>query len=220
MQPLEIQNVIKELTRRVIALSDSRGGITPGIATESNSVQVAIVNDKVISTQQLNELPHGFTIIQVDGKSLITPAAADWLRERKIDVQRGDVQEIGEVHNLGSERNKWVCLVIESVKSDDLVDRFESFDCILKVSKRCMEAIDNGNRVILVADSVSAALISLNRNKKLRAIEVRHVHELRKNANQTYANIFVLSRESLPLTKLINQIQRVPENSGSPPHWL
>ena len=86
MQPLEIQNVIEEVTRRVIALTDSQSGNTSGIASESNNAQVAVVDDKVISTQQLNDLPHGLTVIQVDGKSLITPAAADWLRERNIDV--------------------------------------------------------------------------------------------------------------------------------------
>jgi len=220
MQPLEIQNVIDEVTRRVIALSDSQSGNTFGIASGSNNAQVAVVVDKVISTQQLDDLPHGLTVIQVDSKSLITPAAADWLRERNIDVQRGDTHSSGENQNIDNERNKWVRLIVGSDECSDSTDGSESFDCIVKASRRCTQAIDNGNRVILVTDSASVALISLNRNKKLRAIEVSHVKELRKNANATYANIFVVSRESVQPTRLIEQIQLVPRNTGSPPQWL
>jgi hypothetical protein len=220
MQPLEIQNVIEEVTRRVIALSDSQSGNTSGTASESNIAELALVDDKVISTQQLNDLPHGLTVIQIDCKSLITPAAADWLRERNIDVQRVDVEAIAESPSMDSGRNKWVCLTVESVESGESADGAESFDCIVKASRRCAEAIDNGNRVVLVTDSASVALISLNRNKKMRAIEVRHVKELRKNTNATYANIFVVSRESVPVTRLIKQIQLVPGNTGSPPQWL
>ncbi len=220
MQPLEIQNVIEEVTRRVIALSDSQSGNTFGIASGSNNAQVAVVDDKVISTQQLNDLPHGLTVIQVDSKSLITPAAADWLRDRNIDVQRVDTHSSGENQNIDNERNKWVRLTVGSSECSDSTDGSESFDCIVKASRRCTEAIDNGKRVILVTDSASVALISLNRNKKLRAIEVSHVKELRKNANATYANIFVVSRESVQPTRLIEQIQLVPRNTGSPPQWL
>ena len=220
MQPLEIQNVIEEVTRRVIALTDSQSGNTSGLASESNNTQVAVVDDKVISTQQLNDLPHGLTVIQVDGKSLITPAAADWLRERNIDVQRVDTQSNGENQNIDNERNKWVRLTVGSAECSDSTDGSESFDCIVKASRRCTEAIDNGNRVILVTDSASVALILLNRNKNLRAIEVSHVTELRKNANATYANIFVVSRGSVQPTRLIDQIQLVPRNTGSPPQWL
>ena len=220
MQPLEIKNVIEEVTRRVIALTDSQSGNTSGIASESNNAQVAVVDDKVISTQQLNDLPHGLTVIQIDGKSLITPAAADWLRERNIDVQRVDTHSMGVNQNIDNERNKWVRLTVGSAECSDSTDGSESFDCIVKASSRCTEAIDNGNRVILVTDSVSVALISLNRNKKLRAIAVSHVKELRKNAKATYANIFVVSRESVQATRLIEQIELVPRNTGSPPQWL
>jgi len=220
MQPLEIQNVIEEVTRRVIALSDSQSGNTSGIASGSNSAQVAVVDDRVVSTQQLNDLPHGLTVIQVDSKSLITPAAADWLRERNIDLQRVDMHCIGENQNIDNERNKWVRLTVGSAECSDSTDGSESFDCIVKASRRCTEAIDNGNRVILVTDSASVALISLNRNKKLRAIQVSYVKELRKNATATYANIFVVSRESVQPSRLIEQIELVPRNTVSPPTWL
>lgn len=220
MQPLEIKNVIEEVTRRVIALSDSQSSSSSAPTTEVGGDRIVQIDDKVISTQQLNDLPHSLTVIQVDGKSLITPAAADWLRERNIDVQRVDTQSIGENQNIDNERNKWVRLTVGSAECSDSTDGSESFDCIVKASRRCTEAIDNGNRVILVTDSASVALISLNRNKKLRAIEVSHVKELRKNAKATYANIFVVSRESVQPTRLIDQIELVPRNTGSPPQWL
>jgi hypothetical protein len=220
MRPLEIQNVIEEVTRRVIALTASQSGNTSGIASESNKSQVAVVDDKVISTQQLNDLPHGLKVIQIDGKSLITPAAADWLRERNIDVQRVDTRSIGENQNIDNERNKWVRLNVGSAECSDSTDGSELFDCIVKASSRCTEAIDNGNRVILLTDSVSVALIALNRNKKMRAIGVSDVKELRKNANATYANIFVVSRESAQPSRLIQQIELVPRNTVSPPQWL
>jgi hypothetical protein len=220
MKPLEIQNVIEEVTRRVIALSDSQSSSSSALTTEADDARIVQIDDKVISTQQLIDLPQGVATIQVPFKSLITPAAADWLRERNIDVQRVDTHSIGENQNLDNERNKWVRLTVGSAECNDSTDGSESFDCIAKASSRCTEAIDNGNRVILVTDSVPVALISLNRNQQLRAIEASHVKELRKHAKVTYANIFVVSRESVQHTRLIEQIELVPRNTGSPPQWL
>ena len=215
MKPLEIQNVIEEVTRRVIALSDSACGDVDGDVTGIKVPEIPVLGDKVISTQQLNDLPDGLTRIQVDCKSLITPAAADWLSEQKIDVQRVDGPAIGNSPNAVNGQYGWIYLTMGSAKAGS-----ESFDCIVKASRRCDEAIDNGDRVVLVTDSTSVALIALNRNQKLRAIEVRHVDELRKDANTTYANVFVVCKKSHQSVRLINQIKLVPQHIGSPPEWL
>ncbi|MCS5632344.1 MAG: hypothetical protein NZ744_16020 [Pirellulaceae bacterium] len=215
MKPLEIQNVIEEVTRRVIALSDSAFGDVDGDVTGVKVPEIPVLGDKVISTQQLNDLPDGLTRIQVDCKSLITPAAADWLSEQKIDVQRVDVPATGESPNAVNGQNRWICLTMGSAMAG-----FESFDCIVKASRRCDEAINNGDLVVLVTDSTSVALIALNRNQKLRAIEVRHINELQKGAIATYANVFVVCKKSHQTARLINQIKLVPQYIGSPPDWL
>ena len=214
MKPLEIQNVIEEVTRRVIALSDSTSSITVDDETESERTEITVLGDKVISTQQLNELPDGLTVIQVDSKSLITPAAADWLSEQNIDVQRVDLTAIGQSPNAINGQSKWICISMGSATAG-----LESFDCIVKASSRCGEAIENGDRVVLVTDSTSVALIALNRNQNSRAIEVRDANELRKDANTTCANIFVVCKNSHS-ARLIKQIKLVPQHTGSPPEWL
>lgn len=214
MKPLEIQNVIEEVTRRVIALSDSTSSITVDDETESEHTEITVLGDKVISTQQLNELPDGLTVIQVDSKSLITPAAADWLSEQNIDVQRVDLTAIGQSPNAINGQSKWICISMGSATAG-----LESFDCIVKASSRCGEAIENGDRVVLVTDSTSVALIALNRNQNSRAIEVRDANELRKDANTTCANIFVVCKNSHS-ARLIKQIKLVPQHTGSPPEWL
>jgi hypothetical protein len=215
MKPLEIQNVIEEVTRRVIALSDSTLGNTIGGKTVAQNTEITVVGDKVISTQQLKDLPDGLAVIQIDSKSLITPAAADWLREHNIDVQRITVQATGEASKTVNARNKWVCLTLGSAAAGS-----ESFNCIVKASKRCDEAISDGDRVVLVTDTASVALIALNRNPKLRAIEVRHVHELQKDANTTCANVFVVRKNSHQSARFINQIKLVAQHNGSLPDWL
>jgi hypothetical protein len=220
MQPLEIQNVIEEVTRRVIALSDSQSSNESAVATESKDAGIAQVDDKVISTQQLNDLPQGLTAIQVTAKSLITPAAADWLREQNIDVLRVDAQANGGDQNIDCGPDKWVRVTVGLAESVDLIDGSESFDCIVKAAGRCAEAIDNGERVVLVTDAVSLALISLNRNQKLRAIEVRHTSDLHKDADATCANIFVVDRQASQSTRLIKKIQLVATKTDSPPQWL
>jgi len=214
MKPLEIQNVIEEVTRRVIALSDSTSSITVDDETESERTEITVLGDKVISTQQLNELPDGLTVIQVDSKSLITPAAADWLSEQNIDVRRVDMTAIGQSPNAINGQSKWICISMGSATAG-----LESFDCIVKAASRCGEAIENGARVVLVTDSTSVALIALNRNQNSRAIEVRDVNELRKDANTTCANIFVVGKNSQS-ARLIKQIKLVPLHTGSPPEWL
>ena len=215
MKPSELQNVIEEVTRRVIALSDSAVDNIDGDATQVKGREISVLGDKVISTQQLNDLPDGLTQIQVDYKSLITPAAADWLSEQNIDVQRVDVPTTGESANARNGGNRWVCLTMGSATAGS-----ESFDCIVKASRRCEEAINNGDRVVLITDASSVALIALNRNQKLRAIEVRHVDELRKDTNTTYANVFVVCKKSPHYARLINQIKLVPQHTSSPPEWL
>ena len=215
MEPSEIQNVIEEVTRRVIALSDSAFDNIDGDVIEGKGREIPMLGDKVVSTQQLSDLPDGLTEIQVDYKSLITPAAVDWLSEQNIDVQRVDVPTTGDARNAVNRRNGWICLAMDSAAAG-----FESFDCIVMASRRCHEAINNGDRVVLVTDSTSVALIALNRNQKVRAIEVRHVDELRKDTNTTYANVFVVCKKSPHYARLINQIKLVPQHTSSPPEWL
>ena len=215
MQPLEIKNVIEEVTRRVIALSNSTCDNTVGDVTEVKGAEITVLSGNVISTQQLSDLPEGLTVIQVHSKSLITPAAADWLSEQNIDVQRVDAPAAGESPNSVNGLNKWICLTMGSAAAGS-----ESFDCIVKASRRCDEAIDNGDRVVLVTDAPSVALIALNRNQKLRAIEVRYNNGLRNDANNTYANVFVVCKKTPQTARLINQIKLVSQPTGSPPEWL
>ena len=215
MKPLEIQNVIEEVTRRVIALSDATFSNSVVDASETNGTVFTMLCDKVISTQQLNELPAGVTVIRVDCKSLITPAAADWLREQQIDVQRVDLPSPAGTPNSINDVNKWICLSMDSTTRGS-----ERFDCIIKATKRCHEAVEKGNRVILVTNSPSVALIALNRNQKLRAIEVRDVNGLQDDVNTTCANVFVVYKKSPQSTRLINQIKLMPQHTSSPPEWL
>ena len=215
MKPSELQNVIEEVTRRVIALSDSAVDNIDGDVTQVKGGAIPVIGGKVISTQQLNDLPDGLTQIQIDHKSLITPAAADWLCEQNIDVQRVDVPPAGESPNARNGRNRWVCLAMGSATAGS-----ESFDCIVKASRRCEEAINNGDRVVVITDKSSVALIALNRNHKLRAIEVRHVNELRNYTDTTCANVFVVCKKSQQSAILINQIKLLPQHIGTPPEWL
>jgi hypothetical protein len=90
----------------------------------------------------------------------------------------------------------------------------------VKAAGRCVEAIDDGDRVILVTDLPSLALITLNRNQNVRAIGVGQATELRKDAGVTFANLFVVDPQSLQFTRIINQIQLVPLNTGAAPKWL
>ena len=220
MQPLNIQTVIEEVTRRVIALRDSQSEHAVTVNAESTDTGTTQIDAKVISTQQLNDLPQGLTAIQVAHKSLITPAAADWLREQNIDVRRVDAKVIGGNENLDSKRSKWTQISIVSPELVCSTDGTESFDCIVKAAGRCAEAIDHEERVILVTDSPSLALIILNRNQNIRAIEVSNTMELRKNADATFANLFVVDQRSSQFRRIIKQIQLVPLNTVAAPNWM
>ena len=165
-------------------------------------------------------LAQGVTAILVARKSLITPAAADWLREKNIDVRRVDTKIVGGNENLDLGRNKWTLLSMVSAESVGTTDETESFDCIVKAAGRCAEAIDQEERVVLVTDLPSLALIILNRNQSIRAIEVSNTMELRKDADATFANLFVVSRRSSQFRRIIKQIQLVPLKTGAVPNWL
>jgi hypothetical protein len=220
MQPLNIQNVIEEVTRRVIALRDSHLEEALTVTTKSNDSEITRIDDKVISTHQLRDLPPGIPAIQVTRKSLITPAAADWLREQNIEVLRMDVKAIGANGKVDSRQSTWTRVSIVSSASGGTTDGTETFDCIVKAAGRCAEAIDDGDRVILVTDLPSLALITLNRNQNVRAIGVGQATELQKDADVTFSNLFVVDRQSLQFTRIINQIQLLPLNTGAAPKWL
>jgi len=220
MQRIEIQNVIEEVTRRVIALSDSHCDKASVVATDSKDGGIEQIDDKVVSTQQLDGLTRGLKAIRVDTKALITPAAADWLREQNIDVLRVERQAVGENQDSDNERGRLVQIAVGSFKSPALTEEFESYDCIVKAARRCAEVITNGDRIVLFTDAVPLALISLNRDKKIRAIEVKNISGLRKDADGCFANIFVVNRQSPQSIRLIKQIQLIPCPSGLPPEWL
>lgn len=220
MQPSEIKKVIDEVTKRVIALSDSGSDGLPSVATKHENSQIGVVDSKVVSMQQLTDLPRGLSEVQIDHKSLITPAASDWLREQDISVRRVDALPDNGTQNTGSRKNHWVCFNVESNPTNDKIKGLESFDCILKASSRCVEAINNGNRVILVTNSVAIAMISLNRNAEIRAVHGTNIQKLKHITKQTGANVYVLGRESLSLMRLIKQIDPLSERTVSPPKWL
>jgi hypothetical protein len=73
--------------------SASRSASTGNTASADNSDPV-FVQDSVVSIQILKALPAGTRRVRLTPQALVTPAAKDWFRERRIEWARGDFPTI------------------------------------------------------------------------------------------------------------------------------
>lgn len=73
--------------------SASRSASTGNTASADNSDPV-FVQDSVVSIQVLKALPAGTRRVRLTPQALVTPAAKDWFRERRIEWARGDFPTI------------------------------------------------------------------------------------------------------------------------------
>ena len=78
----QLEWIVREVVRRLQAPSD----------TGETSVQAARlkISDRLVTTETLRQKLEGIQRVEVAANAVVTPAVVDLLRERQIDLARGE----------------------------------------------------------------------------------------------------------------------------------
>ncbi|HTN77373.1 MAG TPA: hypothetical protein VL096_19075 [Pirellulaceae bacterium] len=84
----DINGIVGEVVRRLTSLGASSP--TP-VAAKTNQQEV-VISDKLVTAETLRGRLTGITAVRVTARALVTPAARDELKQRKIALVRGSEQ--------------------------------------------------------------------------------------------------------------------------------
>lgn len=99
--PQELESLVRRIVAQCLEARsletrnlEARITATPGSklaasseAIESRELEVLTLEGRVVSVESLKALPAGIRRVVIAGRSVVTPAARDWLRERGISVE-------------------------------------------------------------------------------------------------------------------------------------
>lgn len=178
---------------------------------ETLNHQLSTINfrEAIITGDLLSENVNGHGVIQIAGKAILTPSAQDWIRNRKVEVVRGETK----TQTAGSAR--WLAVVhsgSESVSSvlDDATRsvslKTESVESAADAARRATLDLRSGDAHGVVAFSTEADTVAClaNREACSRAAAVRSVADVRRVQNSMGCNLFAVDAGGLGFFELRN----------------
>lgn len=221
-----VQQVLKQLQHPVAnARSQSNRSATDSAnAAPSNSVAIPLVQDAVITADVLEQQVKNESRVQINARSLVTPAARDWLRENGVEWCRS---EKASATNSGDSTNKQRCKVL-------VVNEFANLQTIVKdlatasqncwslelandncsateqtIQELCRSAIDQIVVVSLVPERVAC---DVNRNRRIRAAVVETASRLQTISQNMKTNCLCINPAGKSYFELRNLMRAIDQS--------
>ena len=169
-------------------------------------------SDRVITGDLLSDNVNGHGVIQIAPKAILTPSARDWLRNRKVEVVRG------ETKTQTASSARWLAVVhsgSEAVSSAlDDADRAvslktESVETAAEAARRAVLDLRSGEAhgVVAFSNEAEAVACLANREACARAAAVRTVADVRRVQNSMGCNLFAVDASGLGFFELRNLLK-------------
>jgi len=198
----------------------------PKIAkTENANAGVIRLAGRVIALADLKQLPKDAREIQVSTTALVTPAARDELRERGVQIVRGQQNS-----TTAATQPRAAALVIgtvdaSTVKSATVIDQAVSglrrqkheieqlprVPLAQQIDALVDQVVRGGRRGVLVTSEVSAALCLANRQGGVRAVLGTTKQNVRRDVERLAANLLVVdpaARSTFEVMQLIGEFAK------------
>ena len=153
------------------------------------------VESKVVSVIELEKLSGQFKTVVVSDRSIVTPAARDWLKERSIKVHRTN-----QPGNKGATLTPQMAIIANSAKcsvAENLADTFaasvEYIPQLQSIAPKVNNHLSAGKRVLVISTSHHALAMRLNRNHNVRAFAPITIEHLTQALTQDCFNVLVVN---------------------------
>ena len=187
---------IDEVVRRVLEHLQTTGTEKEFPHGSSHS-QTAEMPGHVVTTEQIAQCPAG-TSICVQANAVVTPAAIDMLRDRKMTLRRSS----GETQDPPRPRLLWMVNTVSTFDLQPLCEalRRQGVSPQTKETRSLIEAIQmavdhirtGGSRAVVLTGKTAAAVCMANRADGVRALHAGNVEEVERAFKEIAPNLLVL----------------------------
>jgi hypothetical protein len=205
-----IEQIVAEVMSRLVTDDEP----APEAKTETLNSQPSTINvrEAIITGDLLSENVNGHGVVQIAPKAILTPSAQDWLRNRKVEVVRG------ETKTQTASSARWLAVVhsgSEAVSSalDDagrvVSVKTESVETAAEAARRAVLDLRSGDAhgVIAFSNEAEAVACLANRESCCRAAAVRTVADVRRVQNSMGCNLFAVDASGLGFFELRNLLK-------------
>jgi hypothetical protein len=189
------------------------------------------LDDRVITADLLSERVNGAAVITVGPKSLITPSARDFLRDRGLELQRsGDSatpNASASVNSGTGTAKSTLAPLLVVVRNTPAVDRLwedlqyswkrELLGCPDDAARLAISALTRGESacVVILAEQAHRAACLANRNEHVKAVALRDAAEARWIEKQLRANVWCLDPTGLSYFEVKNLFRHCEHRRGA-----
>ncbi|MBX9789516.1 MAG: hypothetical protein K2Y37_11425 [Pirellulales bacterium] len=190
-----VERIVREVLARLAAAEKATAKSEPASGSAMGLV------GRVISLADLKQLTDETRELQVATEALITPAAKDELRERGIQVVRG--QQQSTTKNTGSSATGLVVGTTEAPIPIDTaltglrrqkieIQQLPRLPLVEQIDAIVEQVVRGGRRGVLVTSEVAGALCLANRQRGVRAVTGATEQGVRRDVEQLAANLLVV----------------------------
>lgn len=187
----------------------------PAVVTNT-AVEVGLM-DAVITAATLEglKLPSGAQVI-VSPKSILTPSAHDWLRQRNVIWRKqrstpkpGSNAPVGQWQLLASSVPPMVRSLLDTMQRSHPDWRTQLTGSAAEVVEQAVRLLTTGEVNRLLVTSTSAELIACraNRHERIRAVVVQSAEQLRTVEPELSPNLVVVNPQARSLMELRHLVQ-------------
>ena len=197
----QLERVVREVLRRLGAAGDSSAAATPATlpSADKQDLETLPVNLPVVSVAQLERSLTGIKQVVVPAGAIVTPAALDLLRQKKVTLVRGAAKTptttehgrlcVGVVNTTFKSAALFYDLQSQGIELEELAHNGLSS----VISELCQRLARGESLGLLLTSQVAAAVCLANRHARVRAAEARCATSAREATRTLGINLLVVN---------------------------
>jgi hypothetical protein len=219
---------VEALVREVLArLADGR----QAEPVKANPAE-CVLQERVITLSSIDGQCEGIRTLVVPQRAVVTPAASDWLREKKIALRRsGEKPATGTAAKTPAARTLMLGVAETHFEPATLVERLGREGYKIEqlartgtggvIAELADAAVKGGNPALLLTEACELALCLANRRRGVRAALGTDRPSVRRAAEQIGANVLIVNPTMTMGFQLQQVIREFVEHcgKGSPAKW-
>jgi hypothetical protein len=207
-QAVLVERVVAEVMKRLVAPASSSDHDGPSLKTGLTLL------DAVITERLLAEKAAGLTVIEVGAKSIVTPAAKDWLRHNHVELRRVAVSSKLPVRQaarliITASDALSVRQVVEEIQRTRSNDWSIQTSPVLELAARAHKAIseDKFSAVVILSDIPEVVACHANRHEAIRAAAVASIVDIERVQRTLNPNVFVIAPASKGAFEILRMVR-------------
>ncbi len=207
-QAVLVERVVAEVMKRLMtpAPSFDRG--------EQVSRAGLTLLGSVITERLLAEKAAGLKVIEVGAKSIVTPAAKDWLRHNHVELRRVPLSSKLPVRRaarlvIAASEAASVRQVVEEIQRTRSDAWSVQTSPVLELAARAHKAIsaDQSSMVVILSDIPEVVACHANRHEAIRAAAVASIVDIERVQMTLKPNVFVIAPGSRGAFEILRMVR-------------